>query len=162
MIEMVAVIVVLGILAATVLPRMFDATRNAHVQTLESMAGAMRSAANLVHAKSRLQGVHTQQDGSVDLDGDGTGDVATVYGFPSASRSGGITAAMSASFAAEWAWSSRPSPQRVVLTSAALSTSSAGQQVNNVPITTGQCYITYIAPSTEGSGPSIELTTTGC
>lgn len=162
MIELVAVIVVLGILAATVLPRMFDATRSAHLRTLDSMAGALRSAANLVHAKARLQGLHAQPLGSVDLDGDGLDDVQTEYGYPSDSRSGGITSAMDASFVAEWAWSSRLSPQRVVLTSAALSTSGPGQKINNVPITTGQCYITYIAPSSAGAGPSIELTTTGC
>lgn len=56
MIELVIVIVILGILAATALPRFVDLGGDARVAKANAALGAMQSAANLAHATSLAQG----------------------------------------------------------------------------------------------------------
>ncbi len=162
LIELIIVIVILGILAVTAAPKFLNLTGDTHKATLNSMVGTLKSASDLVYSKSIIQGVNKLATGSVDIDGDGTGDINTEYGYPSDDRATGITLAMSDDFATEWAWSTRNGPQRVVLTSAKLSQSGAGQKINNVPITTGDCFITYIAPTAVDTKPTITATLTGC
>ncbi len=162
LIELIIVIVILGVLAVTAAPRFINLSSDANLSALEGMEGAIQTAGQLVFAKAAIQGLDKDATASVDLDGDGVGDIDTEYGYPSDARSTGITLAMGSNFAGEWAWSSRLSPQRVVMTTASLSQSGAGEKVNNVPITTGECYITYVAPTSAGAEPTITLTTTGC
>ena len=162
LIELIIVIVILGVLAVTAAPRFIDLSSDANIATLEGMEGVIKTASQLVFSKAVIQNVHREATATVDLDGDGTGDIDTEYGYPSDARSTGITLALSGDFASEWAWSSRLNPQRVVLTSAGLSQSGAGQKVNNVPITTGNCYITYIGPTAADAEPTVTLTTSGC
>lgn len=52
LIELVVVIVILGILAATAAPKFIDITRDARIATLEGMQGAMRSGVKLIYAKA--------------------------------------------------------------------------------------------------------------
>jgi MSHA pilin protein MshA len=163
LIELIIVIVILGILAVTAAPKLINISSDANEATLESMKGAMASASNLIYAKSIINDLNKLATSNLDLDGDGTSDIDINYGYPSAARSTGITQAMNDSFASEWAWStSAGSPTSFFLTSASLSTSGAGEQINGGPITTGGCYITYLAASVSGGSPSIVLTTTGC
>lgn len=56
-VELVVVIILLGILAATALPRFTSMSREARVATLESIAGSMRTTVSLVQAKARLSGL---------------------------------------------------------------------------------------------------------
>jgi MSHA pilin protein MshA len=56
MIELVIVIVILGILAATALPRFVDLAGDARVAKANAALGAIKSAANLAHATSLAQG----------------------------------------------------------------------------------------------------------
>lgn len=56
-VELVVVIILLGILAATALPRFTDVSREARVAALESIAGSMRATVSLVQAKARLSGL---------------------------------------------------------------------------------------------------------
>ncbi len=51
LIELVVVIVILGILAATALPRFVNLTGDARHATVLAATGALRSTANMVHAK---------------------------------------------------------------------------------------------------------------
>jgi MSHA pilin protein MshA len=57
LIELVAVIVILGILAAVALPRFTDLGTAAKQAALQGIAGSMRSAANLAKAMARAQGL---------------------------------------------------------------------------------------------------------
>lgn len=50
LIELIIVIVLLGALAAIALPRFFDLQRDARIAQLEGLAGAIESAASLAHA----------------------------------------------------------------------------------------------------------------
>ncbi len=57
LIELVIVIVILGILAATALPRFVDLASDARVASLNGMAGALRSSAALARATQLARGV---------------------------------------------------------------------------------------------------------
>ncbi len=57
MIELVIVIVILGILAATALPRFVDLAGDARVAKANAALGALKSAANLAHATALAKAV---------------------------------------------------------------------------------------------------------
>ncbi len=57
LIELVVVIVILGILAATAAPKFIDLSSSAKVATLESIAGTMKSSIKLVNMKARVKGL---------------------------------------------------------------------------------------------------------
>lgn len=87
LIELVVVIVLLGILAVTALPRFVNLQSDARIAAIESLAGTMRAAANQVYAKSLVNGAigigaaDGTSTGSVDILG-GTMEVS--YGYPEA------------------------------------------------------------------------------
>ena len=56
LIELIVVIVILGILAATALPRMFDMTGQARVAKMQAAAGALRAASSTGHAAWLVNG----------------------------------------------------------------------------------------------------------
>jgi len=57
LVELIVVIILLGILAATALPRFFDISSSARIASLTSIAGAMQSTVNLVRSQARLEGL---------------------------------------------------------------------------------------------------------
>lgn len=57
MIELVAVIVLLGILAAVALPRFFNVSTEARIAALESIASAMRTTISLTQVNAKLAGL---------------------------------------------------------------------------------------------------------
>ena len=59
LIELVIVIIVLGILEASALPKFVDISTDAKIATLESVAGAMKSGLTLVRSAAGIQGKHT-------------------------------------------------------------------------------------------------------
>ena len=67
MIELVIVIVILGILAATALPRFVDLAGDARLAKANAALGAIKSAANLAHATSLAKGLAAA--GSVTMEG---------------------------------------------------------------------------------------------
>ena len=81
LIELVAVIVLLGVLAVTALPRFVDLRGDARAGVLESVRASMQSASVQIYAKALMQDA---TDGSNTVN-DGTDIVATVNGYPAAS-----------------------------------------------------------------------------
>lgn len=59
LIELVVVIVILGIMAATALPKFVDMGADARVAKMQAAAGAIRSAAAMQYAKSSATGTGT-------------------------------------------------------------------------------------------------------
>lgn len=161
LIELIIVIVILGILAVVAAPKFIDVSEDANEAILRSVGGAMQSAGKQVYAKSVIQGVHKLALGNVDLDGDGTADIETRFGYPSGSRNNGISKAMSETFATDWIWSTNYAETIFYLTKASF-TWTSGAYVNQVPIVATNCYLIYSRAPNDGASPSIEYVTSGC
>ena len=58
-VELVVVIIILGILAATALPRFIDVSADAHSASVDAVKGGLESGVGLVHAKWRASGKPT-------------------------------------------------------------------------------------------------------
>lgn len=71
LVELVIVIVLLGILAATALPRFINISEDAHMGKLKGVMAALRSGINLSQSKWQLAG----KPGVVDASGDGISDL---------------------------------------------------------------------------------------
>jgi len=78
LIELVVVIVILGILAATAAPKFIDLTGDAKGAVVKGVQGSVNSAINMVHAKA-LVGNQTGENGKVTINGE---VFALVYGYP--------------------------------------------------------------------------------
>lgn len=79
LIELVIVIVILGILAATALPRFTDLSQDARVSALNGLAGGLRSSAMIARATQIAKGYAS--NASVSLDGQ---EVSMAFGYPTA------------------------------------------------------------------------------
>lgn len=86
LIELVVVIVILGILSAFALPKFVDLQTDARKSTLDGLAGSIRSASSMVHAKA----LATNASGSVNI-GDGSVELSGKY---PAANGAGIEAAI--------------------------------------------------------------------
>lgn len=83
LIELVCVIAILGILAATAMPRFTDLAKEARIAKLNALAGALQSTAQMWNMVCRLQKEDTCQIGHVDITKNGI--TADMYnGFPDA------------------------------------------------------------------------------
>jgi len=71
LIELVIVIVVLGILAAIAIPRFISLQREARIAVIDSLFNSVRSGANLIYAKSAVEGEINLATAAVDVDGAG-------------------------------------------------------------------------------------------
>jgi len=83
LIELVMVIVILGILAASALPRFADLQVNARQAKLNGALGAVRAAAAIHHASYLAKSLAANAD--VDLDGT---DITSCNGYPTANAAG--------------------------------------------------------------------------
>nr|WP_290893096.1 type II secretion system protein [Azonexus sp.] len=86
LIELVVVIVILGILAATALPKFVDLGSDARKAALKGLQGAVLAAANMAYAKAALAG-ELGATGSVTING---ASVSLVYGYPAAAAIDGL------------------------------------------------------------------------
>ncbi len=160
LIELVIVIVVLGVLAATVLPRFINLRGDANEATIRAMGGAIFSSANQIYSKSAILGVQSQAKTNIDINGDGVTDVEVECGYPSAHRSNGIAKVMGGGFDSGWTWSANAANTVFWLTTASLGKRS-GLYVNNTAVQASNCYLLY-SRATSSTPPTIAYVTTGC
>jgi len=78
LIELIVVIVILGILSATALPKFFDLSKEARAGVMGGVEAAMRSADTMIYAKSAAAGTAATASSSVTVNGT---SVSTVYGY---------------------------------------------------------------------------------
>lgn len=88
LIELVVVIVILGLLAATALPRFINITRDARVASVNGVAGGLRAAAALAKSQFITTG---SSGGAVNMDG--VAVTINASGYP-VNSSGGIEKAL--------------------------------------------------------------------
>jgi MSHA pilin protein MshA len=82
LIELVVVIVILGILAATAAPKFIDLTADARTATLEGVKASVQGASALVHSKSLVAGNQKQAFGTIILPDDPTDPFFVGFGYP--------------------------------------------------------------------------------
>ena len=86
LIELIVVIVILGILAATAAPKFINLNADAQTATLQGVKATMQGAAAKVHRKSLVKGNQKLVTGTVNLgDGGGSandGELAITFGYP--------------------------------------------------------------------------------
>lgn len=161
LVELVTVIILLGVLAAVALPRFLNVSSEAKVAVLETMGGAIFSAATLVYAKALIQGVESELSANVDLDGDGVDDVQVRYGYPSGSRSNGVSKIMGSGFEKGWTWSTNYARTQFWLTTAELG-GRTGEYINQTAVKASGCYLIYYPAASAGALPTINYFTTDC
>jgi MSHA pilin protein MshA len=81
LIELVAVIVLLGILAVTALPRFIDLQTDARIATVEGVKAALQGAAAQVYAKAIIGSVDNLEGGNANVNINGAA-ITTAYGYP--------------------------------------------------------------------------------
>jgi MSHA pilin protein MshA len=105
LIELVMVIVILGILAATALPKFIDMSKSARISTLKGLEGAIQGAKSLIHAGYLITpaATVTLSDGTTTV---GVATTGATAGLPLATAAGiGKAIEISSDFAATYATS---------------------------------------------------------
>lgn len=92
LIELIVVIVILGILAATALPKFSNLSGDARAASVNAAAGAIRSTSVMAHGSSLVNGVSTSATASLPIEG---GTINLVYGYPAADASLATAAGLS-------------------------------------------------------------------
>lgn len=132
LIELVVVIVILGILAATAIPKFVDMSTNARVAKMQAAAGSIKAGAALYHAQWLTSG--SPADGNtISMEGQ---PIAGVSGYPAATAAGIQLAA------------GLNTPDYVF--------SATGFVVTPDATHTG-CTVTYAAPAAAGAAPTITI-----
>ena len=138
LIELIVVIVILGILAATALPKFVDISKDARVASAQGMFGGVQSAAAIAHAAALAQG-QNGATGSITMEGT---TVNLVNGYPT-TAAGGIDVAFS-------------SIQGYTYTAA------TGVFAQTGAPTPATCGVTYAQPAALNNAPTITPNTGGC
>ncbi len=80
LIELIVVIVILGILAATALPKFVSVGSDARTAALSGVEGAMRAANSLIYSKASIAGTQATASTNITINGQ---TVAIVFGYAS-------------------------------------------------------------------------------
>ena len=95
LIELIVVIVILGILAATALPKFVNLQGDARAAKVNGALGSMKSASALAHAAQLVAG--SASNASINMEGQ---TVTMVYGYPTADAAGmGLAAGLTSDYA---------------------------------------------------------------
>ena len=149
LIELVVVIIILGILAATALPRFVGLQTQARIAKLNAALGAVKGASVLAHAGCLAQ--TPQCVGSVNMEGTA---VSMVNQYPTADANGIISAA------GLLIGPTSPDGYDATAGGAAAGDTTMIQVLGNTP---ALCSFTYTAPTSSGLAPTFgALLTGGC
>lgn len=143
LIELIIVIVILGILAVTAAPQFFNFGSDARESTVRGMEGSVKAAADLVFARSAIEGIDSNDTETENADG-----INTIYGYPTATEDG-IVAALNANFDDDGDWVFAHDDDGTALI--------APFGFNNYGNATGfneidACYVQYVEATGQGQG----------
>jgi MSHA pilin protein MshA len=139
LIELIVVILVLGVLAATIAPKFFDLAGSARGAAVRTFAGSLTSAAQMARAVQGASGLTAGATISVE----GV-NIAMNLGYPAVTSIANAVAYDTTTF----------SQVTVTANNYSFVVSSAG--------TTANCAASYAPPAAAGSAPTIVYTTSGC
>lgn len=145
LIELIVVIIILGLLAATAAPKFLNLQKEARVSALKGLKGAMESAASLVYSKAVITGVETSSSAAVSV---GTSSVTTNKGYPTAAATG-IEEALDLS-TNDWTPSSASGVYMFYPNTESGESVAAG------------CHVKYTWPNNTDNRPRIEVIDTSC
>ncbi|WP_292044323.1 type II secretion system protein [Massilia sp. UBA6681] len=137
LIELIVVIVILGILAATALPKFADLGGDARVASLKAAKGSLTSAASMVHAKALVANVTT---GTIDMEGT---SVTLINGYPQTNNQTQARAFAAAAGLSETDYT-------FTFGGTGLTVSPKGVTAANA----GKCSVTYTPPATANTAPT--------
>ena len=140
LIELVVVIVILGILAATALPKFVDLSSDARKSVIKGVAGSMPAANAMIYAKAQANSTQgtSGTPGSTSVSGQ---TIATEYGF--ANSASELAKAMDLTPAADF------------------STATAGEIQHAKAPTPASCKVVY-TKATSTSAPTYVIRDSGC
>lgn len=161
LIELIIVIIILGILAVTAVPKFIDIQSDATASTLKGVNAALSGGAQLVYAKSALAGnqrlAGSDSEANVTI---GSQEVPTHFGYPGVTGldaeklSGWVDLA-----AADW----RLDNINTVSGSFAISPGVTDADPNNdIDLTEDECHVTYTEAASAGFSPTYVTKTDGC
>ena len=149
LIELVAVIVLLGILAVTALPRFVNLQADARLAVLEGLKASMQGSGTQVYAKALIAGDESSTDGS-DTVTIGSDSIVIVSGYPAADPAGAALGILDA----------------IDYDSAELSYSdeaAAGAADSTVEVGySATCHVIYNESTGNGAQPNITIDSSSC
>lgn len=150
LIELVVVIVILGVLAATALPKILNLGKDARIATVNHVAGAVKSAANLAYLTCYSKGACLKDSTSASVAFIGPNGVTGVlfHSYPT-----GLSRVPSYFGIKDWL------NLEGGVTLYELTAPTAEIRVDSAP-NPAACKVTYL--ESYGSGPIITITTSGC
>ena len=176
LIELVVVIVILGILAATAAPKFMDLQKDARISALNGLMGALKNANSMVYSKAILAGQDTADEGddvyicsnseSCAKGADGkipSNQIKLKYGHPTADEYGIVRSLQEdigefgTATDGDWVYKidSAKAPNSILVLPATFNGADASA-------TYPECYVKYTAPDSKDGAPKFELVKTGC
>lgn len=146
LIELVIVMVILGLLAAVVVPRYVNLAGDARAAKINGAAGSARSAAAIVHGVALAR---TLGNGAANVNMEGA-TVTIINGYPTADTAGILAAAQI-----------NTADGFTVSGGAAAAGSTVTVQATGA-VTPAQCQFTYQNPAAAGDAPTVTVTVTDC
>ncbi|WP_077341003.1 type II secretion system protein [Pseudocolwellia agarivorans] len=156
LIELVVVIVILGILAATAAPKFIDLTSDAKKATMKGLRGAVESATSMVHAKALVSNTIAESSSKLTVNGS---DINVFAGWPTneAATWTAIASISSDSFLSVVSSTSANGSSEIVwypFQETALADVAAAK--------TAACYVSYTESLKSAIRPIITIVDTGC
>ncbi len=150
LIELVAVIILLGILAVTALPRFIDLQSDARAGVLKGVKASLQGASTQIYAKSLINGVESAATATVESNGN---TIEVAYGYPQAHPADATNASIKDLITID--------DEDGSLTFEVLTAESASIKVGYGDLSSGTCYVTY-TEATSSTDPDIKITDGGC
>ncbi|TRY33907.1 prepilin-type N-terminal cleavage/methylation domain-containing protein [Aliiglaciecola sp. M165] len=164
LIELIIVIVILGILAVTAAPRFIDLSSDANASVLRGVQAAVQSGAQLVYARSAIEGqqANAAAGNSTSQVSVGGQTVETDFGYPDAE-------AATAATIGGWVQIDLVNDFFLTVGTAAATTPplgsfgiAQGTEATDYSDATQECYVIYTEATDADSSPTVTVTDTAC
>lgn len=153
LIELVAVIVLLGILAVTALPKFVNLQSDARESAVKAFAGSLQGAAAQVYAKALVQSLEGSASTTVNYDG--TNSIAIVFGYPTQAT---IQTMVPIDPDSGIGYVAPTGPTAATEIRLGYDRDGAGP----LTVATSNCYASYIQSTAAGAAPAIDFEKSGC